>query len=248
MVRRWSHINQLKSLPSLADKKIRIGSSDSIINSLMYLRKDFAAVTTARRKGWARRVHINDLLSTSNVLIVWAREYRFYRNYNRSIFYQFFSKYTYLSFNLMFSKSLTSRYSRANVGSLGSGVSKRLVNYFSRSFVYSRLGFLSDYRSSSWSVASFGDRMTGAKDTNLGLHYPVSVISPNSLSPLGAQTGAVRVLQLLSSLPLDLLRRWSTDLYASLVKLFYLKVILNHVFCSYKSWKLPQMRPVTSLN
>lgn len=240
MVRRWSHINQLKSLPSLADKKIRIGSSDSIVNSLMYLRKDFAVATTARRKGWARRVHLNNLLSISNILIVWAREYRFYRNYNRSAHYQFFSKYTYLSFNLMFSKSLTSRYSRANVGSLGSGVSKRLVKYFSRSFVHSRLGFLSNYRSSSWSVASFSEQMTGVKDSSLGLHYPVSVMSTNSLSPLRSKAGSARILQLISCLPSDLFRRWSVDLYGSLIKLLYLKVVLNNVFCFYKSWKLLQ--------
>jgi len=248
MIRRWSYINQLNSLPSLVDKKIRIGSSDSIVNSLMYLRKNFAEVTTARRKGWARRIHLNDLLSVSNVLVVWAREYRFYRNYNRSVFYQFFSRYTYLAFNLMFSKSLTSRYSRANVGSLGSGVSKRLVSYFNRSFAYSRLGFLSGYQSGSWSVVSFSEQMADTKGTNLGLHYPVSIISSRSLSPLGSRSGFARALQLLSSLPFDLFRRWSVDLYGSLVKLLYFRVVFSHVLCFYKSWKSPQMPLVTYLN
>ena len=81
-------------------------------------------------------------------MIVWAREYRFYKNYNRSVQNQWYFLNTYMSANLTLSRALVTRYSKGNVAAVGSGVSLKLVRYFSRQSRSTRLYWLPVYRNS----------------------------------------------------------------------------------------------------
>ena len=226
MIRRWSYINTLNNLPSLDIKKIRISSSDAIVNSLMYLRREFPIQTRARRKSWARRIHTNDLLTLSNVMIIWAKEYRFFRNYNRSVTYQFFSKNTYLSFNLTFSKPLLARYSKSNVSSLGSSIPKNLIHYFRRSFVRSRLEYLLVYRNHSWSLASFPSSISSEKEPQLSTHHPFAVTDTHSLIPVNTIKSDSGLIAATLALTARVFTAWVIALYGVLVKLFLFRLVL----------------------
>lgn len=221
MIRRWSYINHLNVFNRRELRSNRIGSSNALVNSLMFLRRRFPVITKANRKSWARRVHTNDLTYMVNVLIAWAKEYRFYRNYNRSSHYQFFSLNTYLSFNLTLSSSLVSRYSKHNVSSLGSGVHKRTLRYFSRNYSTSRMGFLLSFRNHSWSFASFSLGFSSSSEVFASsIHQPYAITLPNkSLVPVVFSDTYVKDTLSLLALPLMLSQLWVTSLYGILIKL-----------------------------
>ena len=221
MVRRWSYINQLNTLDRKDVRSVRIGSSNTIVNSLMFLRRRFPVLTRATRKGWSRRIHLNDIVFMTNVLIRWSTEYRFYRNYLRSSHYQFFTKDTYLSLNLTFSKSLSSRHAKSDVLGLGSSIQTRLVSYYSRLYKVARARSWAAFGNYSWSLTSFAFPVHAKPDTfSTTMHYPyASVLPSGSLVP--AHLGAVRsdCLSLVLGLPFRTYQIWLTSLYALLVKL-----------------------------
>lgn len=228
MVRRWSYINQLNVLHSREIRATRIGSSNTLINSLMFLRRRFMVLTKANRKGWARRIHTNDLMFLTNVLIGWAKEYRFYRNYLRSTHYQFFSKNTYLTLNLTLSKSLLFRYSKSNVSGLGSGLHRRTIRYFMNFHTFSRMGFLARFYNYCWSVTSFPLHFSQGKELfNSTLHYPyASVLGCSALGPTSTSPSAEFSLIGVLNIPYRLHQAWLVALYSFLVKIFMVNLKL----------------------
>jgi len=154
MIRRWSYINQLNLSTSHQTFKIHAYSTDSIVNSIMYLRKDYPQSTQAFRKRWARRKHTNNYLFLSNILISWAKEYRFYKNYNRSVHNQFFFLTTYLAFNLSFLERPSSELTKTVNPVLGSSWPLKTSNYFKHRFSTLRFFNVNSYKNISWLYVS----------------------------------------------------------------------------------------------
>ena len=155
MIRRWSYINNINSLTRTNSFSIQAASLDVVLNTLMYLRKDFPLSSQAFRKNWARRKHLNSLPFLANIMINWAKEYRFYKNYNRSLTYQYFFKNTYLSINLIIQKKSNSTHLARDTSALGSSITRRLVKFFQNLFFLTRFHAFPHFKNSSWSYASF---------------------------------------------------------------------------------------------
>lgn len=227
MVRRWSYINDLNFLPSQDIYKVRVGTMDVVVNARMYLRRDYPSSTLNYRKGWARRKHTNDLLFLSNIMIVWAKEYRFYRNYNRSLFYQNFFRNTYLSFNLHMSKHITTRYTKANVSAVGSGWNASLGSYFLNQGFSSRYNTTHLLSGFNWSYASFIKSYTksNVESYQPGTHFPFLCLGEGVNSPLAFEdSGRYSSLSLFSVIE-KLYWSWLTSLYGILVKLFWFRLV-----------------------
>lgn len=227
MVRRWSYINAVNEIPVLEMRKIRVGSMDTIVNSLMYLRRDFPKNTHNYRKGWARRKHSNDLIFLSNIMTIWAKEYRFYKNYNRATFYQHFFKNTYLSFNLNIQTSLPSRHTRAGVAAVGSGWTYALMKYFMRQGYLARFHPFLAFKGVSWSYASYlvPYNKSNAELYKSGVHVPFLASTYRANVALNL-TPELRYSPLtLLSLISQVNTAWYTALYSLLVKLFWFRCL-----------------------
>jgi len=155
MVRRWSYINNLNSVHNLKMYHAKASSLDAILNVIMYLRQDFPLLSNAYRKNWARRKHANQTLFLTNVMINWAKEYRFYKNYNRMMQRQFFFKNTYLAVNLVIQKGPHSERTRHETGVVGSSMTRRTMGFFQTKFTQTRFQSLLKLSASSWSYASY---------------------------------------------------------------------------------------------
>lgn len=201
---------------------------DAIVNSLMYLRRDVPVKTLNYRKGWARRKHSNDLVFLSNIMIIWAKEFRFYRNYNRSLTYQNFFRNTYLSFNLNISTILPARHTRAGVAAVGAGWTYTLLRYFEKKGHFYRSPVFNAHSGVSWAYTSYNMAFTkkNSEKFRSGVYVPLLATNYSSST-------AVDSTSTLSYSPLTILApivqyhtAWLTALYATLVKLFLFRCII----------------------
>ena len=164
MVRRWSYVNSINYKLSYRNTfKVRQGALDLFVNTYMYLDEDFSIPTHSFRKNWSRRKHMNQLSPLFNVLVSWAKEYRFYKNHSKMVHYQFFFKNTYLSVNLIIQRTPKVDVTKFSNLAESSSITKTQLTFFNKRFPNSRLHFLLSFRNNSWSYASYREHLTTEK-------------------------------------------------------------------------------------
>ena len=230
MVRRWSYINNLNSVNSLKTYRARASSLDAILNVIMYLRQDFPVFSNAYRKNWARRKHANQALFLTNVMINWAKEYRFYKNYNRMIQRQFFFKNTYLAVNLVIQKGPHSERTKHEHGVVGSSMTHRTMGFFQRKFAPTRFQSLLKLSASTWSYASYNlpydiniHRHANAPYTPL-FYVPFNTQVTVPLENTTLKTQAVASVMQLFQLTEQLIRLKLIEFYSLSIKLLLFKL------------------------
>ena len=147
MVRRWSYINSINSRNTSTARAVQKASFDANMNTLMYLKKRYSFPTKITRKQWARRKHIHNWITYLNVLKDWAKSYRLYRNHNKVVYYQFFTKNTFLAFNLVAARNSIPALNKGSEDVFTGTYTRRILSRFK---VYSnpRLRFLERFASS----------------------------------------------------------------------------------------------------
>ena len=204
---------------------MRFASSDVIINFLMYLRRDYPVASRNFRKGWARRKHTNQLLFMSNILISWAKEYRFFRNYNRMLHHQFFFKNTYLSVNVVIQRTPHSDRTRHDTSVIGSAITRKSMKYFSNMFLKTRFTPFESFSDIAWTYASYPVQY----DTSINAHAvapftPLFYVPKTSLVVLKEDINwALEWENLNSVLWHDTLSKITT-LYSLLIKLLHFRL------------------------
>lgn len=132
MVRRWSYLNSVNSVYKNDLVTAEKSFFDVNTNATMYLRKLYTLSTKLTRKQWSRRKHISNLLPISNVLKNWSRSYRFYRNCNKLVLMQFFTKNTFLAFNLTGLRNVFPGLHKGSGHFLTGSFSKKMGAYYAR--------------------------------------------------------------------------------------------------------------------
>ena len=130
MVRRWSYINSINSYNTTPFQTMQKATFDTTMNTTMYLRKVYAPATRLTRKQWARRKHIHNWLAHSNVLKDWARSYRFHKNHNKLAYYQFFTKTSFLAFNVIGARNSIPALHKGSENLVTGSFSRRVFKYF----------------------------------------------------------------------------------------------------------------------
>ena len=147
MVRRWSYINSLNSHNASTVRAVQKASLDANMNTLMYLKKRYSLPTKITRKQWARRKHLHNWITHLNVLKDWAKSYRLYRNHNKVIYYQFFTKNTFLVFNLVAARNSIPARNKGSEDLVAGTYTRRILNRFA-GYCNPRLKFLGRFASS----------------------------------------------------------------------------------------------------
>ena len=127
MVRRWSYINSLNCNQLLISRNIPKVSVDANLNTLMYLKKRYALATKLTRRQWARRKHLHNWIAPLNVLKDWAKSYRFYRNVSKLVYFQFFTKNSFIAFNLVSARNSIPALYKGSESILTGSYSKRVL-------------------------------------------------------------------------------------------------------------------------
>jgi hypothetical protein len=141
MVRRWSHINFINCGPLVALQSVPKASVDANMNTLMYLKKRYTPSTKLTRKQWARRKHVHNWLAPMNILKDWAKVYRFHRNHSKVVYYQFFTKNSFIAFSLVSAQSSIPSLYKGSEDVITGMYTKRLLRFFKR-YPNPRLSFL----------------------------------------------------------------------------------------------------------
>ena len=145
MVRRWSYINSINCTPMITTRHIQKASVDVNLNTLMYLKKKYSLATRLTRKQWTRRKHLYAWLSYSNILKDWARSYRFHRTGAKLTYYHFFTKNSFIAFNLVAARnSIPSLYNGSENFITGNSI-KRFLRLFNV-FATPRLKFFTSFK------------------------------------------------------------------------------------------------------
>jgi hypothetical protein len=164
MVRRWSYINFINCGGLISSRAMPKASADVNMNTLMYLKKRYAPATRLTRKQWARRKHFHNWIAPMNVLKDWAKTYRFHRNHAKVVYYQFFSKHSFLAFNLVAARNSIPALNKGSEDVVTGAYTRRLIRYFQRysnpriqlfnSFGHSRVLAISYYTNDPYSEVS----------------------------------------------------------------------------------------------
>ena len=146
MVRRWSYINSLNCNQLLISRSIPKASVDTNLNTLMYLKKRYALATKLTRRQWARRKHLHNWIAPLNVLKDWAKSYRFYRNVSKLVYFQFFTKNSFIAFNLVSARNSIPALYKGSESILTGSYSKRVLRLLtvysnSRSKFFTNFGY-----------------------------------------------------------------------------------------------------------
>lgn len=140
MVRRWSYINLINYKHPSDFNLVRKGSFDNNMNSMMYLRKEYALSTHIPRHKWARRKHLHNWIPLTNIMKDWAKVYRFYRKYTKFVNNQYFTKNTLVAFNLVTALNSIPCLHKSSEDIVAAPVTRKVLHYFS-AVTNSRLRF-----------------------------------------------------------------------------------------------------------
>ena len=184
MVRRWSYINSLNSVSDFKFKSAQQGAFDATIHSTMYLKKVYQSSTVLTRRKWARRKHYYIWTPHLNLLKDWARTYRFHRNHFRIVFNQFFTKNSFIAFNLMSVKNLIPSSSRNSGCVVGGSLSKKVISYyFSR--LNTRFYPLKSVKYANMFLGSWDPSLTKLEDISEGNYLvPLLIDQASTLSQI----------------------------------------------------------------
>jgi hypothetical protein len=129
----------------------------------------------------------------ANILKDWARGYRFYRNHGNLVFNQYFTKNSFLAFNLVSALNSIPCLHKGSRDVITGSTTRRVLNYF-RHFSNSRLGFLRSIRHSAILSVSYDPNHLNTADfeTRAAL-VPLMAdnldhVLPLSLAPSGEKT------------------------------------------------------------
>ena len=178
MVRRWSYLNSVNSFYSNDLVTAEKSFFDVNTNSTMYLRKLYTLSTRLTRKQWSRRKHIFNLLPISNILKDWSRSYRFYRNCNKLVLMQFFTKNTFLAFNLTGLRNVFPGLHKGSGHFLTGSFSKKMGVYYSR-FPQNRFISVQSLRNTNTLYVSYLNSLTPA-----GISESPNFFRPLAVTPL----------------------------------------------------------------
>ena len=143
MVRRWSYINFINCGPLVVSLSMPKAAVNANMNTLMYLKKRYTPATKLTRKQWARRKHMHSWLPPMNILKDWAKVYRFHRNHSKVVYYQFFTRNSFIAFSLVSARSSIPSLHKGSEDVIAGMYTKRLLRAFRRysnpriSFLYS---------------------------------------------------------------------------------------------------------------
>ena len=140
MVRRWSYINQINRISSSEFQSSSDAAFDSVVNSHMYLRKSFNSSTTITRRKWARRRHLSNWLSISNVMSNWSSSYLFNRRLLKALHAQLLTKHSFIVLSVLSFKNSIPSLHKNTESVISSTLTRSLFNYFQR-YNSSRLMF-----------------------------------------------------------------------------------------------------------
>ena len=230
MIRRWSYINSINCGNLISSRAMQKATVDVNMNTLMYLKKKYTPATRLTRKRWARRKHIHNWIPNLNVLRDWARSYRFYKNHNKLVYNQFFTKHSFLAFNIIGARNSIPALHKGSENLIAGSYTQRLLKYFSaysnprlaffRSFKNSRLLTVSCYSQSELSADStffeinspalplFTDKLTAA--------LPYEIQHDSAGSPISYQVA-------LFDLAFEAFKTQLLVLYRTLVMLMFIK-------------------------
>ena len=234
MIRRWSYLNKVNRLTRRVESNYLQGQSDHLMNTFMWLHnQEFPTTSYVFRTSWARRRHAHNWLYITNIMITWAREYRFYRNYNRAIGYQFFTKNSYLAANIVSLRTQLSTRSRSDSLAINSSLNNKVITYFIKRMYSTRLNFLLSFPALTLNYASFLTVYDHDSEACKKIpQFPVlQQESNNTFVSLGENTKSsqlllIKVLQLTNSY----LNSLVVTYYSSLIKLVLLKTLIYFVF------------------
>ena len=131
-------------------------------------------------------------------MISWAKEYRFYKNYNKMTQYQYFFPNTYLSINLVIQKGLNSDFAKYELNALGSSMTLKVMRFFRNQFMFTRFKSLMFFPNSSWSYSSFPEPFDETNSKQFyAPHTPLYYIpfSTQTLVPIDYTWSSSSVLQ-----------------------------------------------------
>lgn len=146
MVRRWSYINSINCDQLLISQSVPKASVDVNLNTLMYLKKRYTIATKLTRKQWARRKHLHNWIAPLNILKDWAKSYRFHRNIAKLIYFQFFTKNSFVAFNIVAACHSIPALYRGSESVVTGSYSKKILRFFiarsnSRCFFFSSFSY-----------------------------------------------------------------------------------------------------------
>jgi hypothetical protein len=147
MIRRWSYINSINCGNLISSRAMQKATVDVNMNTLMYLKKKYTPATRLTRKRWARRKHIHNWIPNLNVLRDWAKSYRFYKNHNKLVYNQFFTKHSFLAFNLIGARNSIPALHKGSENLITGSYTRRLLKYFS-AYSNPRLAFFQSFKNS----------------------------------------------------------------------------------------------------
>lgn len=99
MVRRWSYINFFNSQNLLTKFKLQQFISLYYIKETRYFHLNVLNDTFFHRSQWSRIKHLKKWVLTFNLIVLWAREYRFVKKYTYFTYSLFFFKNNLVFFN-----------------------------------------------------------------------------------------------------------------------------------------------------
>jgi len=241
MVRRWSYINMINDVQPSAFRNAKNVAFSVTMNTSMYLKKIYTPATTLVRRKWSRRRHLHNWLAITNVMKDWARGYRFYRNYNNFVFNQYFTRNSFIAFNLVSAKNSIPCLHAGSEDVLAASVTRRVLKYFSWAS-NTRLRFLTSIKHSAILLVSYDSLHSKFEDfTN---HYALVPLIPDPLSQvipleLVNSNDAEQELNLLTGTFDLIFHTWLVNLkliYHTMILLILTHVrLLNFVFSSKKN-------------
>ena len=157
MVRRWSYINNVNGFNPSSFHLTKKASFDNVMNTTMYLRKNYALSTILTRRRWSRRKHIHNWLPLANVVKDWARTYRFYRTYNKFVFNQHLTRHSFIGFSLISARNSIPCLSRGSEDLIVSPITRKVLNYF-KSYLNPRLRFFRSMKYTPIALVSYNPK------------------------------------------------------------------------------------------
>lgn len=202
---------------------------DTTINTTMYLKKLYSPATRLTRKQWARRKHTHNWLAHSNVLKDWACSYRFHKNYTKLVHQQFFTKNSFLAFNVVAAQNSIPALCGGSASLLTGTFTRRILKYFQLQ-ANPRFAFLRFFKNARMLAVSYyakEDNYLSIKD-NLSV-VPLFTDSLTSALPYDhaeiSQHAIVSCYKLVAAVPLSILLAQLLAIYRTLVILTSLRLL-----------------------
>lgn len=149
MVRRWSYLNRINRSFYDEHTDLDFVHHEGTFRATTYYRRKFGSITKLSRRSWSRRKHLHNWLVYQNVFTDWARDYLFFRKYNRFIIALHVFKNSYLIYNLLVFKKSTTVDFLGSESMIVSNVIKKVIRYCHRlNPTFS--SFFKQYRHVSW--------------------------------------------------------------------------------------------------